>query len=132
MKIKNLLITGIVALLFAMSIEVKVHAASQEMEMDDSIYEVTEECEYLNPNYCGNNSLTNGLDSNQTTLFYMYSNKNGHYFLDPLAEYENVILVEKADMPKLESKLHHGKKFIGTFTDSDLWELVGLQEVFYE
>lgn len=74
----------------------------------------------------------NKLQSNQTELFYMYSNNEGHFLLDLLADNESVIFVEKHDMPKLKNKLHHGKKFIGTFIDDDLWELEGLIEIFYE
>lgn len=74
----------------------------------------------------------NKLQSNQTELFYMYSNNEGHFLLDSLADYENVIFVSFDDMPKLKGKLHHGKKFIGTFVDDDLWELEGLTEVLYK
>ena len=80
----------------------------------------------------------NKLQSNQTELFYMYSNNEGHFLLDSLADYENVIYVELNDW-KIDSNfkidvenLHHGKKFIGTFTDDSLWELEGLTEVFSE
>lgn len=65
--------------------------------------------------------------ANQTTLFYMYSNEEGHYFLDPEAEYENVIFVPLDDY--YLSSPHHGDKFIGTFSDTDLWELEGLEAV---
>lgn len=99
---------------------------------NESQFVGTDSCDRPNPDYCGNNSLTNGLESNQTTLFYMYSNDNGHFFIDPLAEVENVIFVEKYDIPQLKGKLHHGKRFIGTFVDESLWELEGLTEVIYE
>ncbi|WGT37954.1 hypothetical protein QH639_19320 [Lysinibacillus sp. 1 U-2021] len=78
---------------------------------------------------------TNKLKDNQTELLYMYSNDEGHYFLDPKAEYENVIYVGTNDY-KIDkafyintTTLHHGKKFIGTFVDDTLLELTGLEAV---
>ncbi|MCL1700815.1 hypothetical protein [Lysinibacillus sp. Bpr_S20] len=78
---------------------------------------------------------SNNLKDNQTELFYMYSNKEGHFFLDPNAEFENVIYVGLNDYKidenfKIDTAaLHHGKKFIGTFADDSLWELTGLEMV---
>ncbi|WP_341323446.1 hypothetical protein NSQ62_08205 [Solibacillus sp. FSL H8-0523] len=129
---KNLALTGILAVTSMFSV------FQVEPGVLESKYAVNELCEYVSPNYCGNNSLTNGLQPNQTTLFYMYSNDTGHYFLDPLAEYENVIYVGRSDhlaIPDLTvsvENLHHGKRYIGTFADNELWELVGLTEVTYE
>lgn len=65
------------------------------------------------------------LDDNQTTLYYMYSNDEGHYFLDPNQEYENVIYVSLDDT-YLDESVHHGDTFIGTFEDDTLWELVSI------
>lgn len=99
--------------------------------------EVTE-CKYTQVDYCGDNALTNGLEANQTTLFYMYSNNIGHYFLDPLAEFENVIYVGLEDYKVYESlkidvnNVRSGQRFVGTFVDNTLWELIGLEEVEYE
>lgn len=136
MKIKNivlsamalggLLIGGFTDLEIADARTTKVVNEVEELE-----YTVKEDCDYINPNYCGNNSLTNGLESNQTTLFYMYSNEEGHYLLDPLAEYENVIFVGHDDFLITKEQAHHGNRFIGTFEDDTLWELVGLEEVKY-
>lgn len=78
---------------------------------------------------------SNNLKDNQTELFYMYSNKEGHFFLDPKAEFENVIFVGLNDYKIDENfkidiaTLHHGKKFIGTFADNTLWELIKLDAV---
>ena len=131
MTLKNILLSALSALsIFAFS--TTSHAVAKQPNTSESAYEVNDSCEYINPNYCGNNSLTNGLDSNQTTLFYMYSNKEGHFLLDPLAEVENVIFVGYKDFPKTEKKLHHGKRFVGTFEDESLWKLTDLQEVFFE
>lgn len=69
----------------------------------------------------------NQLDDNQAELFYMYSNEDGHYFLDPKADTENVIYVGHDDFYVPET--HHGTKFVGTFADNTLWELTGLEEV---
>ncbi|UUV25888.1 MULTISPECIES: hypothetical protein [Lysinibacillus] len=78
---------------------------------------------------------SNNLKVNQTELFYMYSNKEGHFFLDPKAETENVIFVGLNDFKTDKNftidttTLHHGKKFIGTFADDGLWELIKIEEV---
>jgi len=78
---------------------------------------------------------SNELQDNQTELFYMYSNKEGHFFLDPKAESENVVYVGLNDYKIDESfkidttTLHHGKKFIGTFADDALWELIKIEEI---
>ncbi|MCL1696292.1 hypothetical protein [Lysinibacillus sp. BPa_S21] len=77
---------------------------------------------------------TSKLKDNQTELFYMYSNEYGHYFLDPKAETENVVYVGLNDYKidenfKIDTTtLHHGKKFIGTFADDSLWELMKIKE----
>lgn len=133
---KNLLLSSITTIALIFGALTSVNAATTSDY--ESKYQVLEQCDYINPNYCGNNSLTNGLASNQTALFYMYSDKNGHYFLDPLADDENVIFVGLNDY-KIDSAytidtatLHHGKRFIGTFTDNTLWELKGIQEVKFE
>lgn len=108
-----------------------------QAETSENQFVATESCDRPNPNYCGNNSLTNGLESNETTLFYMYSDENGMYFLDPLAEVENIIFVGHDDhkiLPALEidtDNLYHGQRFVGAFADSDLWELVALIEIEY-
>lgn len=112
---KNLLLSLLIALLFSISV------SAETVEID--------KCLYDNPNYCGNNSLTKGLKQNQVTLFYMYSNEEGHYFIDPLADNENVIYVGLDDLYINIDSLHHGKRFIGTFADSTLWELVDIEEM---
>ena len=112
---KNTLLSLLIALFFSAT----VNAETVE----------TDKCLYDNPNYCENNSLTKGLKSNQTTLFYMYSNEYGHYFLDPLANNENVIYVGLDDLFIDIDSMHHGKRFIGTFADSTLWELVDIEEM---
>jgi len=69
------------------------------------------------------------LKSNEAYLFYMYSNEEGHFFLDPTADYENVIFVGLDDYFLSTEKKHHGKKFIGTFVDDEKWELESIKEV---
>ena len=73
----------------------------------------------------------NQLESNQDYIYYMYSNENGHYFLQPSQEFENVILVNEAK--KLKNldieKLHHGQKLIGTFTDDSVWEILEIEQL---
>lgn len=131
MKLKYTFISALSALAIFTVSATNVEAITSVQDAE-SAYVVESDCKYDNPNYCGNNALTNGLESNQITLFYMYSNKEGHFFLDPLAESENVIFVGHNDFPKATKKLHHGMRFVGTFTDTSLWELEGLQVVFYE
>lgn len=82
-----------------------------------------------------NMSKVEKLQSNQAYLYYIYSNETGHYFLEPTAEYENVIYIGKDDY-KVDSNyyidtdnLHHGKKYIGTFYGDDKWELKKIEEV---
>lgn len=92
---------------------------------------IENECKYTNLDYC-DSVLTNGLEGNQTTLFYMYSNENEHFFLDPLSNFENVIFVEFSNALNLDSEWWHvGKRFVGTFVDTDLVELESLDEVIY-
>lgn len=78
------------------------------------------------PNKCTQIHL-NSLNSNQAELFYIYSNNEGHFFLDPEATSENVIFIGLNDFKVNTASLHHGKKFIGTFTDDSLWELMKLE-----
>jgi len=87
-------------------------------------------------NYSSNKcTQSNNLKDNQTELFYMYSTKEGHFFLDSKAETENVVYVGVNDYKidenfKIDTtSLHHGKKFIGTFADDSLWELTRLEAV---
>jgi len=123
MKIKNILLSAITAIsLFALS---TISADAVTKESKTSINKCTQ-------------VASNNLKSNQTELYYMYSNDTGHYFLDPKAEFENVIYVGLNDYLidsnlKIETpSLHHGQKFIGTFEDDTLWELTGLERVEYE
>lgn len=120
MKIKNILLSAIAALsLFALT-TISADAVTKEFNT------ATNKCLQV---------ASNGLKTNQAELYYMHSNESGHYFLDPLAEYENVIYVGlndhltdsnfKIDTPSL----HHGQKFIGTFADDTLWELIGLEAI---
>lgn len=59
----------------------------------------------------------------------MYSDDTGHYLIDPMAEFDNVVFVGENEFPIINGSLHHGKKFIGTFDYDALWELTNLQEV---
>lgn len=71
---------------------------------------------------------SSSLNSNQTELFYMYSNNEGHFFLDPKATTENVIFIGLNDFKVDTASLHHDKRFVGTFSDDYLWELLNLEE----
>lgn len=73
------------------------------------------------------NAKTIELKENEAYLYYMYSTKEGHFFLDPDSEYENVIFIGYDDFKF--TKLHHGKKYIGIFYDSTKWELEGMKEI---
>jgi len=72
------------------------------------------------------------LESNQTELFYMYTDENGSYLLDANTHVENVIYVDEQSMidwigENYKSELEHGNRLVGTFDDEALWELVGLE-----
>lgn len=60
-------------------------------------------------------------------IFFMYENKKGGYFLEPKAEFENVIFIDKKEMENMnmDKDIHHGTKFTGVF-DSEGWELIGI------
>lgn len=120
MKIKNILFSIAVAFTLFTGASTNTDVLAQEIKHNSNEYTLVE---------------SNELQDNQTELFYMYSNKEGHFFLDSKAEYENVIWVGKDDYKtdknfKIDSaSLHHGKKFIGTFADEGLWELIKIEEV---
>ncbi|WP_342532741.1 hypothetical protein MHB40_14850 [Lysinibacillus sp. FSL K6-0057] len=120
MKIKNILLSVITALSIFTLVTTNANTVSKEANTTIS------KCSQV---------VSNDLESNQTELYYMYSNETGHYFLDSKAETENVIYVGLNDYLVDEAfkidttTLHHGKKFIGTFTDNTLWELTGLEAV---
>lgn len=78
-------------------------------------------------NNCTQLLHSNNSDYNQTELFYMYSNNEGHFFLDPEATTENVIFIGLNDFKVDTASLHHGKKFIDTFAEDNLWELLNLE-----
>lgn len=60
-------------------------------------------------------------------LFKMYSTNEGTYLLDPNADYENVIFVDKAHAIKWGVyDMHHGTKIIGIFDETG-WELEGIK-----
>lgn len=120
MKIKNIFLSVITALSLFTLVTTTVDAATEDFNKTI--------------NKCSQ-TASNSLKSNQTELFYMYSNKEGHFFIDPNAESENVIFVGLNDYKidknfKIDTtSLHHGKKFIGTFADDGLWELIKIEEV---
>lgn len=64
----------------------------------------------------------------QLDIYYMYQDEYGMYFLDPEAEYENVIFVEYYDTSRwgIPADIHHGTKLVGIF-DKEGWELLGIQ-----
>lgn len=58
-------------------------------------------------------------------LFFMYGNEEGTYWLDPKAEYENVIWVDYESLIEWGidfKELHHGNKKVGLFDETG-WEL---------
>lgn len=62
-------------------------------------------------------------------VFFMYGNEIGTYWLEPTADYENVVFVGYDALEKWNidmDDLHHGKRLIGTF-DNEGWELLGLE-----
>lgn len=60
-------------------------------------------------------------------LFVMYSNDEATYLLDPSAEFENVIYVDKANAIEWGIyNLHHGTKINGIF-DKTGWDLLGVK-----
>lgn len=70
-------------------------------------------------------------DNIQLDIFYMYSNDDGTYWIEPTTENENVIYVGYDDLKEWNvnaDSLHHGEKFVGTF-DNAGWELYGLESV---
>lgn len=66
-------------------------------------------------------------DTQELELFYMYGDQTGAYFLEPKAEYENVIYVPSEtldNLPNFPTEL--GERFTGTF-DKTGWELLTIQ-----
>ena len=60
-------------------------------------------------------------------LFYMYGNTTGSYFLEPEAEYENLIYVSQSDLNDWDiTPTEPGQKFTGIF-DSTGWDLLNLK-----
>ena len=120
MKIKNILLSTTAA--FALFTGITTNTDVLAKEINDA------------PDKCTLEQISK-LNDHQTELFYMYSNNEGHFFLDPKAETENVIFVGINDYKvdknfKINTtNLHHGKKFIGTFADDSLWELEKIEEI---
>lgn len=68
-----------------------------------------------------------GSETQELELFYMYGDQEGAYFLEPQAEYENVIYVPRGtldELPDFPTEL--GERFTGTF-DSEGWELLSIK-----
>ncbi len=118
MKIKNIMLSMVTAF--------TLFAGATTNTLAKDVNETSNKCTQVQ---------SNKLNSNQTELFYMYSNNEGHFFLDPKAETENIIFIGlnnyKTDNDfKIDTaSLHHGKKFIGTFADDSLWELERIEDV---
>ena len=119
MKIKNILLSTTTAIALFTGITTNTNVIAKE------INDATDKCTL---------EQTSKLNDHQTELFYMYSNNEGYFFLDPKAETESVIFVGINDY-KVDKNfkvntttIHHGKKFIGTFADDSLWELVKIEE----
>lgn len=103
MKIKNVLLSVVTALTLFTGVTTNTLAKD--------VKESSSKC---------TQAQSNNLNSNQTELFYMYSNNEGHFFLDPKAPTENVIYVGLNDFKVDIASLHHGKRFVGTFSDEYL------------
>ncbi|MBG9689476.1 hypothetical protein ABD91_00855 [Lysinibacillus sphaericus] len=110
MKIKNIMLSMVTA--FALFTGATTNTLAKDVN------ETSNKCTHVQ---------SNKLKSNQTDLFYMYSNDEGHFFLDPESTTENVIFIGLNDIKVDTASLHHGKKFIGTFADDSLWELLKLE-----
>lgn len=75
---------------------------------------------------CSNDAQGKG--AKEIELFKMYNDSKGTYLLDPEAEHENVILVEKEQAAEWKlDELHHGTKVTGIF-DEEGWELLEIKE----
>lgn len=74
-------------------------------------------------------SVTNAESvQNEIPLFKMYDTEEGTYLLDPAAETENVIFVDKEEAIEWEVyEIHHGTKVTGLF-DEEGWELEGIKK----
>lgn len=88
-------------------------------KMENENVALAHEAEIVSPSY----------DEIELEIFYMYSNKEGSYFLEPTAEFENVIFIDKQSMDNMHmgKNIHHGAKFIGVF-DSTGWDLLGISD----
>lgn len=70
-------------------------------------------------------------DTVQLDVFFMYGNENGTYWIEPSAEYENVIWIGYDDLKEWNiefDELSHGNKLVGSFDETG-WELFGLEYV---
>lgn len=68
------------------------------------------------------------VENNEIQLFKMYDTEKGTYLLDPKAEYENVILVDKELAVEWEVYgIHHGTEVTGVF-DEEGWELLDIKK----
>lgn len=120
MKIKNILLSIVTAFTLFTGTTSTTDVLAKEIKSTPNKYNVVQ---------------TSKLKDNQSELFYMYSTKEGHFFLNPKAETENVIYIGLNDYKVDENfkidvtALHHGQKFIGTFADSSLWELIKIEEL---
>jgi hypothetical protein len=83
----------------------------------------------LGTNECG--TISNELKENEAYLYYMNSNEQGYFFLEPTHD-ENIVFISYNDYDEFQidiSILIQGKKFIGTFDDKYKWELLKIKEV---
>ena len=62
-------------------------------------------------------------EDNKIQIFKMYDTEEGTYMLDPEAEFENVIFVERPEAEDMGIYgMHHGTEVTGVF-DKEGWEL---------
>lgn len=81
----------------------------------------------LNEEYRIQEARDNGIEVLQPIeIYFMYGNDDGTYWLDPSAEYENVIYVGYDELEEWNidyDRLHHGNMMIGLFDETG-WELM--------
>lgn len=75
-------------------------------------------------------SLVNAEEYVQTEydLFYMYGGPKGTYWLEPTAEYENIVFVDNQSLEEWGiNPTQLGEKFTGTFDETG-WDLIKISE----
>lgn len=108
--------------LYASAMSLNVGLGAMNEELNTSAYEMVKAFEVSHVESVE-------VDTIELDVFYMYSNEEGSYFLEPNAEYENVIFIDNDTLKEWNvntDELEHGMRYTGTF-DKDGWELFGLE-----